>query len=758
MFNPFRIFKKPAPTPRKKARLFANLTRWAVLVAIFAAIVIIVSPSFYFHAYEFKAGERIGTTIKAPFPFEVKDREATQKRLEEAELQYKRIYQYDSTVEDKILERLDGVLGTAVKIKASTEIPAQEKPTRLGQQLSKDFGLTFSDSTISMLLKHANDARFKTNLATIINHVLDYRGVMENRDFFETLENRGIVEIRYKANQPPEPLTAKRILNFPDELNDYLQNRYIPQFYTHHDDREAVFNLCDALIQPNIKFLEDETNKTREAYLAAVKPVTKTFQKGEVVIQTGSIVSDFHRDAIQTLNSYIRYHNFLRLLANIAFVAAVFVFTGFFVRKFKPDFAFTAPNVILVSLPVLLALFLGRMFLIYLQGEEIGGYAFPAGVIGMLGVILLDARLAVLLVTWGSLLFGLSVDFDFKFIIVALLGGYTAVTSLYTIKERKDILMAGFSIALVNFFSILVVNFIVDPTQIKLTEASWGIVNGIACAFIALPALPLFEYLFGIITDVRLLELTGIHQPLLRELEEKAPGSYQHSLNVAKLAEPAAMAIGANYLLVRAGAYYHDVGKMIKPKYYSENQTTPEDKKTHTKLTPHMSVLVIKNHIKEGMELAIKYGIPKKVRDFIPQHHGTSLIRYFYQQALENYENSESNDPVHEEDFLYPGPKPQTIEAAIVMLADAVEATATSKASSAYVKESDLRRIVRDAIVEKFNGGQFDECNLTLKDLHIISESFVKTLISRFHFRIAYPAKKETVENSKPELSQIAQA
>jgi len=218
------------------------------------------------------------------------------------------------------------------------------------------------------------------------------------------------------------------------------------------------------------------------------------------------------------------------------------------------------------------------------------------------------------------------------------------------------------------------------------------------------------------------------------------------------------MAIGANYLLVRAGAYYHDVGKMIKPKYYSENQTSPEDKKTHGKLTPHMSVLVIKNHIKEGMELAKKHGIPKNVRDFIPQHHGTSLIRFFYQHAMQNYENSESNDPVREEDFCYPGPKPQTMEAAIVMLADAVEATATSKASSTYVKESDLRRVVRDAISEKFTGGQFDECNLTLKDLHIISESFIKTLISRFHFRIAYPGKKEPVENSKPELTQIAGA
>ncbi len=758
MFNPFKIFRKPAPKPKRKLRLFTSLTRWVVLLIIFASVVVIVSPSFYFHAYEFKVGERIGSAIKAPFTFPVTDKEATQKRLEEAELQYNRIYEYDSTVGREILKLLDDILTYGAEIKASDELEPDEKHAKLAQHLSRSSGLSLSDPTISMLLERANDAKFRTNLATIIEHVLNYRGVMANKDYFKTLENRQIVTIRYKADQPPEPLTAKKILDFPDEVKDYLQNRYIPKFYTHHDARRAVFELCDALIQPSINFLDDETNKAHDAHIAAIKHVTITFEKGEMVIQTGTVVSDFHGDAISTLNSHIHRQNFLRLLANIVFVAAVFVLIAFFVRKFKPEFAFTAPNAILISLPVLLALFLGRMFLIYLQGEEIGGYAFPAGVIGMLAVILLDAKLAVLLVTWGSLLFGLSVDFDFKFILVALLGGFAAVASLYTIRERKDILMAGFRIAMVNFFSILVVNFIVDPTHIKITEASWGIVNGIACAFIALPALPLFEYLFGVITDVRLLELTGIHQPLLRELEEKAPGSYQHSLNLATLAEPAAMAIGANYLLVRAGAYYHDVGKMIKPKYYSENQTTPEDKKTHGKLTPHMSVLVIKNHIKEGMELAKKHGIPKKVCDFIPQHHGTSLIRFFYQHAMQNYENSESNDPVREEDFCYPGPKPQTMEAAIVMLADAVEATATSKASSTYVKETDLRRVVRDAISEKFNGGQFDECNLTLKDLHIISESFIKTLISRFHFRIAYPTKKEPVENSKPELTQIAGA
>ena len=212
---------------------------------------------------------------------------------------------------------------------------------------------------------------------------------------------------------------------------------------------------------------------------------------------------------------------------------------------------------------------------------------------------------------------------------------------------------------------------------------------------------------------------------------------------------------------MRAGAFYHDVGKIVKPNYYSENQASVEDKKVHFKISPHMSALVIKNHVREGIEIARKYGLSQKVIDFIPQHHGTSLIRYFYQEAVRQYENSESAEPVREEDFRYPGPKPQTIEAAIVMLADSVEATATSKLSEATVREDDIRLVVRNSILEKFNDGQFVECNLTLRDLHRISESFIKTLLSRYHHRITYPAlieKKEDREELRPELKPSTSA
>jgi len=322
------------------------------------------------------------------------------------------------------------------------------------------------------------------------------------------------------------------------------------------------------------------------------------------------------------------------------------------------------------------------------------------------------------------------------FTLLGLVGGFTAVASLYTMKERREVLMAGLKIALANCACALALKLLIRSGDVSTFSYSGAVANGLACYALTVALLPFFETLFRITTDVRLMELTSTSHPLLQEMEEKAPGSYQHSLNVAKLAESAAEAVGARYLLVRAGAFFHDIGKMLKPKYYVENQVTPEERRIHSKLSPYMSNLIIKNHVKDGIDLARKHNLPERVVDFIPQHHGTGLIKYFYAQALKKAGDTAM---VHEDEFRYPGPKPQTIEAAIVMLADTVDATATAKFTNATIDEDDLRKMVRESILDKFNDGQFDECHMTFRDLHRISEAFVRSLLSRYHRRVDYP-------------------
>ena len=211
------------------------------------------------------------------------------------------------------------------------------------------------------------------------------------------------------------------------------------------------------------------------------------------------------------------------------------------------------------------------------------------------------------------------------------------------------------------------------------------------------------------------------------------------SSSYKKLAEAAAASIGANVLLVRAGVYFHDIGKLAKPEYFTENQVTLEDKARHVTLKPQISTLIIKNHVKEGVEIARKARLPQRIVDFIPEHHGTGLIQFFYQKALAQAASGQSKEIVREADYRYPGPKPRTIEAAIVMMADSVEATSTAKFAARTVREDEVQQLVRSIIADRFNDGQFDECSLTMESLTRIRESLIKTLLSRYHTRVDYP-------------------
>jgi hypothetical protein len=261
----------------------------------------------------------------------------------------------------------------------------------------------------------------------------------------------------------------------------------------------------------------------------------------------------------------------------------------------------------------------------------------------------------------------------------------------------------------------------------------WGLVNGALVFMLSIATLPLFEDMLGVTTDIKLLEL-GQKTPLLQRLEKEAPGTYQHTMTVSTLAESAAEAIGANALLTRVGAYYHDIGKIIKPAYFTENQQTAADKARHAKLRPQMSVLVIRNHVKYGLELAREYKLPKVIQDFIPEHHGTTLIAYFYNQVLA----AQPEETVREEDFRYPGPKPRSKETAIVMLADSIEAVSRTLSEP---NEGQIRATVQKIVNDRFFDGQFDECKLTLADLRKLVDSFSESLTHMLHQRIKYPPR-----------------
>lgn len=326
--------------------------------------------------------------------------------------------------------------------------------------------------------------------------------------------------------------------------------------------------------------------------------------------------------------------------------------------------------------------------------------------------------------------------------VLFLVSGILSSLLVWNARKRMTIIRAGFLIGVLQAILLFFIDrFWIGPPQIYLKSYLIIMLNGFISSIIVIGVLPVFEYLFKRVTNISLLELADSHHPLLQRLAIEAPGTNHHSLVVGNLSDAACSAIGANALLARIGAYYHDIGKLQKPGYFSENQSPQQSK--HDALAPSMSKMVIMNHVKDGVELAKKYKLNTFIIDFIQQHHGTSLVFYFYRRALEGLEDAQE---VKEEGFRYPGPKPSTKEAAIVLLADSVEAATRALKDPTPSK---IEEAVHKVINNKFIDGQLDECNLTLKDLEKISKIFIRILVGIYHSRISYPEEQRSENNNK---------
>ncbi len=382
-------------------------------------------------------------------------------------------------------------------------------------------------------------------------------------------------------------------------------------------------------------------------------------------------------------------------------------------------------------------------------------YATPVAIAPLLTALLLNSRLAMVMAFAVSLVFGLVNGFSMPIAMVGALGGVTGAAAVSSARTAHHVAKAGLVIGIVQVFFALFVGVMMDWNRHYLTVVLISaLVSGVVSAMFSLGVLPYLEGFFSRISNLRLVELAASNHPLLQRMSLEAPGTYHHSLVVASLAEDAANAIGANGLLARVGAAFHDVGKMVKAEYFIENQG-PLGSNPHDQVSPSLSKIVITSHVKEGIALARLHKLDRQIIDFIPQHHGTSQIEYFYRKALKTQAANEGDDlprdDVKEETYRYPGPKPQTKEAGIVMLADSCEATARTLEDPSHQRFKD---VVTKIVNKKLNDGQLDETPLTFRDLHVIAERFAATLVSVHHARIAYPTdpipgQKDTSEAPK---------
>jgi len=469
-------------------------------------------------------------------------------------------------------------------------------------------------------------------------------------------------------------------------------------------------------------------------------PLSFKVTKGETIVEAGRRVTE--RSA-QILDEIARREGIgNKLHAYIGLCVLIFAFFFLFyrdIKRYRPSLIGDTRKIFLLSFLLLAIIIISQFskFIFSLLAEKLQldvvtiGFALPVAAGAMLVTLLLDFHLALGFSFLISILLGVLFQGDPFIPVYYFLGSIVAALSVVQCKKRTALLRAGALIGLVNSITIIGIDLYRGELWNRgIFDLSAGFLGAFLVTTIVSVSLPFFESLFDIATDIKLLELLDPNQPLLKELVYKSPGTYHHSILIGNLAEAAAEAIGENPILARVGAYYHDVGKIQKPEYFIENQRPQENK--HDRLMPSMSSLIIASHVKEGVEVARAHQLPSTIVDIIQQHHGTSLITYFYQKA----KDLQPYVAIAEADYRYPGPRPRTKVAAIVMLSDSVEA------ASRTLEEPTPQRIqalTSSVITRIFLDDQLSMCDLTLKDLRDISKSFNMVLSGIFHHRIDYP-------------------
>lgn len=403
-----------------------------------------------------------------------------------------------------------------------------------------------------------------------------------------------------------------------------------------------------------------------------------------------------------------------------------------YLRQFEPGVVSSIRHLYLIGLVIsatfVIALGLNKMVL---DGYLLGPYCSPLVACGMLLAVFVNVRVGLVLTMLTGLLLGVFPGHNESVVLSSLMGSAIAIHAVSRVQQRFDLARAGIFAALVSAWVVVALScYAGHPWTVWFADAMAALISGVACAIAVVGVLPYLEDMFGITTTFKLLELASPSQPLLRELQLKAPGTYHHSILVGNLAEAAAEAIGADALLVRVGSYYHDIGKTKRPYFFIENQLGMANQ--HDRISPRLSALVITAHVKEGLEMAREHKLPAILQEFIATHHGTSLVSYFYHQAVQ----AEGQRQVQEEHFRYPGPRPRTRETGIVMLADGVEAACRSLKTPT---PEQIEGMVRKIVDKRLADGELSEAPLTLREIEKISAAFIRILTGLFHHRIEYP-------------------
>ncbi|MED0735767.1 HD family phosphohydrolase [Aneurinibacillus thermoaerophilus] len=509
--------------------------------------------------------------------------------------------------------------------------------------------------------------------------------------------------------------------------------------------RKVVREVAMASIVPNLTIDEEATNALKESVRRSVKPVM--IYKGEVLVEKDQYISEEVYRKLDAAGLLEQNASKRPLLGLALFVTFFVAFLAMYMAQAHRNVYKNNTHILMFSLIIFLNILVMK---IISAGQTVDffspGYGVPVALGSMLIAILLDTQLAVVCSLLFAFVAGIVFNYesllpvDFRYLFYGFLSGVAGAYSLGKATKRSRILQAGFIVSMVNIAIISALYLLVSSTVTwrELVNAyAFGALSGVLAAVLTIGFLPFFEGMFGILSPMRLLELSNPNQPLLRRLLMETPGTYHHSMMVANLSEAACEAVGANGLLARVGAYYHDVGKMKRPHFFIENQMNRDN--PHDTLSPALSKRIIIAHVEDGVRMLEEHKLPKQIIDFAQQHHGTTLLKYFYHKAAKM-----SDASVLESEYRYPGPKAQTRETAIVGICDSVEAAVRSLSRPTPER---IEQLVRRIIADRLEDGQFNECDLTMQELEIITRTICETLHGFFHNRIEYPDDKQAAVN-----------
>jgi len=654
----------------------------------FALLTFVLSANFIPNPFRPELGKQSPIEIQAQNNIDVADKAATEETIQKKEYSIPLTYIIDPRKTQQSLEELHQVFDNVRSIQ--------------GQRMSGDRRLVVLRKTIPFPISERTMLTLLNASPRTLNLLQTQSDYILKKVLKQGVRDNSVPEARIDIER------LAKTLPWPEENAD------------------AITELAQEALTPNESpdwaSIDKQRAQIEKHYRE--EPITRRIEKGSVVVAKGETITEEKMDILKKLGYFSSSPTNSTVFSMAILSFLLLGLSIFFLIQHYPELLKKEKHLILLAVILIITLMIAKLLI------PVSGYLAPVAIASILIAILFDGRLSLFETALLSLMIGLLTN-EIRDVVVAFVGGSVAIFTVSRDSNRFHLTGAGFLVAIGNIVTIACFSMLGEQSLAQFGyDALIGGVNGLLSAWLAIGILPSLEQLSGVTTSFRLMELADPNAPILKQFLVECPGSYHHSILVANLAENAALAVKANALLVRVGAYYHDIGKMRRPYFFIENQMGGEN--PHDKLNPTLSTLIVTAHTKDGYEMAKAHKLPKEIQDIISQHHGTRPVNYFYHQAI----LKEGADRVNRDDFRHEGPKPQSREAAILMLSDVVEAATRSLAKPTPSKiEQTVREVIRGAQLD----GQLDECELSFKELNILIATYIRLLTGMYHHRIEYP-------------------